>query len=62
MVNILDTLGAAEAAAGNYEEAVAISLRTIRKAEADGSQKMLEDLNKRLKIYQGKQPYIQSKP
>jgi len=62
VVNILDTLGAAEAAAGNYEEAVAISLRTIRKAEADGSQKMLEDLNKRLKIYQGKQPYIQSKP
>lgn len=62
VVNILDTLGAAEAAAGNYEEAVAISLRTIRKAQADGDQQMLEDLNKRLKIYQSKQPYIQSKP
>jgi len=62
VVNILDTLGAAEAAAGNYEEAVSISLRTIRKAQADGDQQMLEDLNKRLKIYQSKQPYIQSKP
>lgn len=62
LVNILDTLGAAEAAAGNYEEAVAISLRTIRKAQADGGQQMLKDLNKRLKIYQSKQPYIQRKP
>ena len=59
--NILDTLSAAEASVGNFEEAAGIAQRAIQLTKGDRAQQMIEDLGERLKLYNDRKPFIQNK-
>jgi tetratricopeptide (TPR) repeat protein len=59
--NILDTLSAAEASVGNFEEAARIAQRAMQLTKGDRAQQMIEDLGKRLKLYNDRKPFIQNK-
>jgi tetratricopeptide (TPR) repeat protein len=59
--NILDTLSAAEAGVGNFEEAVRIAQRAVQLTKGDRAQQIIEDLGKRLKLYSAHKPFIQKK-
>ena len=59
--NILDTLSAAEASVGNFEEAARIAQRAIQLTKGDRAQQMIEDLGRRLELYNDRKPFIQNK-
>jgi protein O-mannosyl-transferase len=54
---ILDTLGAAYAEAGRFDDAVATMRDAVQRAKALGSGALAAELEGRLKLYQAKQPY-----
>ncbi len=53
---ILDTLAAAEAADGNYVEAVQKARKGIKLALASGDQQLAKSIRERLRIYEVKTP------
>jgi len=53
----LDTLAAAQAEAGKFDEAVLNEQRAIDAAQAAGNKSFAEEATGRLKLYQAKQPY-----
>jgi tetratricopeptide (TPR) repeat protein len=55
--NILDTLAAAYAEAGRYDDAVATLREAVQKAQKLGVAGAASDLEAHLKLYQSKQPY-----
>lgn len=57
--NILDTLSAAEASVGNFEEAVRIGQRAIQLMEGNAAQNMIAGLKKRVKLYEAGKPFFQ---
>jgi tetratricopeptide (TPR) repeat protein len=54
---LLDTLAAAYAAAGNFNEAIKTAERAVKSAEAVGKKEMAENIQKRLELYKAGQPY-----
>jgi tetratricopeptide (TPR) repeat protein len=54
---ILDTLAAAYAEAGRFDDAVATTRDAIQRAQALGATSLVNELEGRLKLYQAKQPY-----
>lgn len=54
---ILDTLAAAYAEAGRYDEAVATMRDAIQRAQALNAINLVSELQGRLKLYEAKQPY-----
>jgi len=57
-VYILDTLAAACAAAGQFDKAVKIGREALAAAGLAGDEKRTERINKRLRLYLQKKPYI----
>ncbi len=55
----LDTLGAASAAAGKFEEAKAIAGKALSIAKANGQEKLAGEIENRIKLYEAGQPYRQ---
>jgi tetratricopeptide (TPR) repeat protein len=53
----LDTLGAAYAAAGKFEEAKAMAEKAFSIAMASGQEKTTSEIEKRIKLYEAGQPY-----
>jgi tetratricopeptide (TPR) repeat protein len=60
--NVLDTLAAAYAAAGRFEEAIHTSRRALALAEADGDLALAQTFRKRLSKYQSFKPYVEEYP
>jgi tetratricopeptide (TPR) repeat protein len=58
--NCLDTLAAAYAAAGRFEEALATGTAAYRMAEAAGQMQLAQDIQKRLELYRDRKPYHES--
>ena len=59
--HVLDTLAAAEAAAGNYQVAVRLVERAIELVESASNQPLSDDLSERLTIYKSEQPFIEKR-
>jgi len=59
--NVLDTLSAAEASVGNFEEAARIAQRAIQLTKGDHAQQLIEELGNRLKLYHARKPFIQER-
>ena len=57
---ILDTLAAAYAAAGQYEDAVATAQQAIDLAKAANVQAMADQIHNRMELYRGGKPYIEA--
>jgi tetratricopeptide (TPR) repeat protein len=55
--NSLDTLAAAYAEVGRFEEAVAVAQRALRSAEDDSLSELARDLAARLRLYESGRPY-----
>jgi tetratricopeptide (TPR) repeat protein len=58
--NLLDTLGAAYAAAGRFEEAVDAMQRAVEQARADGRTTLVEALEERLASYRAGRPHVEA--
>jgi tetratricopeptide (TPR) repeat protein len=54
---VLDTLAAAQAAAGNFDHATSTIKRAIELATGTGSSKLAAELGGRLQLYQQRLPY-----
>jgi tetratricopeptide (TPR) repeat protein len=59
--SILDTLAAAYAAAGRFNEAIATAQQAIDAAKANGRDKLAGEIQKRIEIYRAGQPYRQKR-
>jgi Flp pilus assembly protein TadD len=59
--DILDTLGAAYAAAGRFPEAIAAARRAEKIAASQGDMALANEIHARIKLYQSGLPYRQSK-
>jgi tetratricopeptide (TPR) repeat protein len=59
--SILDTLAAAYAAAGRFDEAIATAKQAIDAAKANGRDKLAGEIKKRMEIYRAGQPYRQKR-
>jgi protein O-mannosyl-transferase len=57
--NCLDTLGAAYAAAGQFDKAVETTQKAIALAQAAGDNAGVQDILQKQKLYQARQPYIE---
>ena len=58
-VRTLDALGAAYAEAGKFDEATATAKRVIELARQSGNPKLVSYFQKRLQLYENRQPYRQ---
>jgi protein O-mannosyl-transferase len=58
-LDILDTLAAAYAEAGRFEDAIRSARKAIALAEASGQKDQLTQLNRELKLYESGQPFHQ---
>lgn len=56
-VDVLDTLAAAKAEAGRFEDAIRITQKAIELAQSGGQTNQAAELGDRLKLYQEGQPY-----
>lgn len=56
--NILDTLGAAQAASGDFEAAARTAQRAIGIAKAAGHDRLVANMTKRLALYQAGKPFV----
>ena len=56
----LDTLAAAQAAAGHYEQAVPMAQKAVALSTSAGRTAAAERMRKRLKLYQAGRPYIEN--
>ena len=56
--NLLDTLAAAYAAAGRFEEAIRSAEQAVALAEAEGDLAMAQTFRKRLSNYRSLEPYV----
>jgi protein O-mannosyl-transferase len=54
---VLDTLAAAYASAGRFEQAIAIARQALRLADADPSNKLGDEIRRRLEFYRQDRPY-----
>ena len=57
---LLDTLAAALASAGQYDQAVAVAERAIGIAQRANDEKLVAKIRQRLALYQRRQPYYLS--
>ncbi len=55
----LDTLAAAYAAAGRFEEAKATAEKALRSQRSSGREDLAGEIEKRIKLYEAGQPYRQ---
>jgi tetratricopeptide (TPR) repeat protein len=55
---LLDTLAAAYASAGRYEEAVKTGREAVQMAEAAGTRDMAQRMSERLRLYSSGKPYV----
>jgi hypothetical protein len=55
----LDTLGAAYAAAGHFEEAVSAAQQAVELARKAGEAAQAEEIRSRMRLYALRKPYIQ---
>ncbi|MFZ0035446.1 MAG: tetratricopeptide repeat protein [Sedimentisphaerales bacterium] len=55
----LDTLAAAYAAAGRFNEAIETAQSAVRSAASNGKKELAEEIQKRLELYKASQPYRQ---
>jgi len=60
--NLLDTLAAAYAAAGRFEEAIRSAEQGVALAEAEGDLEMAQTLRERLSSYRSRKPYTAAYP
>ena len=60
MPEILDTLAAAYAAAGNFDQAVAVGQNALALSESAGNTELSEELKSSLELYMNDQPYHES--
>jgi Flp pilus assembly protein TadD len=56
----LDTLAAAYASAGRFDEAVTAANEARRLAEATGQSSLAKDIHMRLQLYRDRKPYRES--
>lgn len=56
---LLDTLAAAYASAGKFQEATETAEKAVKSAGATGRKNLAEDIQKRLELYKASQPYHQ---
>jgi len=56
--NFLDTLAAAYAAAGRFDQAVSAAEKALRLAQSAGKDKLASDIKSRLDLYKSNKPYI----
>ena len=61
-MQVLDTLAAAQAEAGQFAQAAATAERAIALASKAGQKKLLEDFQARLQFYQAGRPYHETSP
>jgi tetratricopeptide (TPR) repeat protein len=59
---VLDTLAAAYAEAGRFDEAAKTIKRAVELAQSTGQYPLAEECKSRLKLYQGNRPYHEHKP
>jgi tetratricopeptide (TPR) repeat protein len=59
---VLDTLAAAYAASGDFEQAVAVARRAIERAKLGSAPQLAEEIGSRLLKYRNDQPYRESHP
>jgi spermidine synthase len=60
--NLLDTLAAAYAAAGRFEEAVTVGQAARERALAEGDTELEREIARRLELYRRGEPYVEGLP
>jgi tetratricopeptide (TPR) repeat protein len=60
--NMLDTLAAAYAAAGRFEEAIAVGQAARERAQSDGDLQLEREIAGRLDLYRRGEPYVEGLP
>jgi spermidine synthase len=60
--NLLDTLAAAYAAAGRFEEAIRSAEQAMALAEAEGALARAQTFRRRISDYRSREPYIEEYP
>jgi tetratricopeptide (TPR) repeat protein len=58
--SILDTLAAAYAASGKFEDAISTANKAVDSAKATGHKDLANDIQERIKLYQARQRYHQA--
>jgi tetratricopeptide (TPR) repeat protein len=58
----LDALAAVYAALGRFDEAIDAARRAVKRASAVGPPEMAQDMERRLRLYEKKQPYHEESP
>lgn len=57
-IGLLDTLGVAQAAAGQYKEAISSANRAVKMAKEAGEEERAQIIQQRITLYKANQPYI----
>ena len=55
--NLLDTLAAAHAEAGQFDKAVVVARQAVEQATSQGSDALAQEIGQRLELYESRQPY-----
>ena len=61
-LSLLDTLAAAYAAAGRFDEAIATADRALELARLSQSEEMIKEMQDRMRLYLAGQAYIEPAP
>ena len=57
MPEVLDTLAATYAAAGDFSGAIETAKKAVQLAESSGKSSLVKEIQSRIELYQNQQPY-----